>query len=125
MFVNHLFQKEDIFVQREPNEDIFSTVGLNVILMRTSLVALSIRNCNVFLLLIPSIVCSGAHSPSSFGSAKENVPEICNTVPAKFEQKGWSSLWSSRKIIYFPVAVVMNKRRRSLKNPVLKTNTVV
>jgi len=51
----------------------------------------------------------GSHSPSSFGSAKENVPEICNTVASKFIQRA-------------PLGI--NKRRRSLKNPVLKTNTV-
>jgi len=51
----------------------------------------------------------GSHSPSSFGSAKENVPEMCNTVASKFIQRA-------------PLGI--NKRRRSLKNPVLKTNTV-
>jgi len=51
----------------------------------------------------------GSHSPSSFGSAKENVPQIYNKVV---------SIKSSRK------AVSVQKRRRSLKNPVLKTNAV-
>jgi len=41
----------------------------------------------------------GALSPSSFGSAKENVPEIYNSAPSKFNQK-----------------------KRILKNPVLKTS---
>merc|ERR1712032_512444 len=50
----------------------------------------------------------GSQSPSSFGSSKENVPEICNnTTPL---QKGCPNI---------------SKRRRSNKNPVLKTNTVV
>merc|ERR1712192_188628 len=50
----------------------------------------------------------GSQSPSSFGSSKENVPEICiNTAPL---QKGCPNI---------------SKRRRSNKNPVLKTNTVV
>jgi len=50
----------------------------------------------------------GSQSPSSFGSSKENVPEICNNTLSL--QKGCPNI---------------SKRRRSNKNPVLKTNTVV
>jgi hypothetical protein len=50
----------------------------------------------------------GSQSPSSFGSSKENVPEICNNTASL--QKGCLNI---------------SKRRRSNKNPVLKTNTVV
>jgi len=50
----------------------------------------------------------GSQSPSSFGSSKENVPEICNNNASL--QKGCPNI---------------SKRRRSTKNPVLKTNTVV
>jgi hypothetical protein len=50
----------------------------------------------------------GSQSPSSFGSSKENVPEICNSTASL--QKGCPNI---------------SKRRRSNKNPVLKTNTVV
>merc|ERR1712192_6281 len=42
----------------------------------------------------------GALSPSSFGSTKENVPQIYNSVPSKFNQKSPSM-------------------KRKLKNPVL------
>jgi len=48
----------------------------------------------------------GALSPSSFGSTKENVPEIYNSVPSKFNQKSPSM-------------------KRKLKNPVLKTSVKV
>jgi len=48
----------------------------------------------------------GAVSPSSFGSTKENVPEIYNSVPNKFNQKNPSA-------------------KRRLKNPVLKTSVKV
>jgi len=48
----------------------------------------------------------GALSPSSFGSTKENVPEIYNSVPSKFNQKSPSL-------------------RRKLKNPVLKASVEV
>ena len=46
---------------------------------------LPISHC---LFLIADNPTSGAQSPSSFGSAKENVPEICNAVSAKFTPKG-------------------------------------
>merc|ERR1712013_397421 len=49
----------------------------------------------------------GAQSPSSFGSLKENVPLQCNNNAPLQKQKGGS------------------KRRRSTRDPVLKTNTVV
>jgi len=51
----------------------------------------------------------GALSPSSFGSTKENVPEIYNSAPSKFNQK---------------VSTGRNKRR-TLNNPVLKTSLEV
>jgi len=49
----------------------------------------------------------GSQSPSSFGSLKENVPLQCNNNAPLQKQKGGS------------------KRRRSTRDPVLKTNTVV
>jgi len=51
----------------------------------------------------------GAHSPSSFGSSKENVPEVSeiyNSVPSRFNQKSPSA-------------------KRRLKNPVLKASVKV
>jgi len=51
----------------------------------------------------------GVHSPSSFGSTKENVPEVAeiyNSVSSKFNQKSPSA-------------------KRRLKNPVLKTSVKV
>jgi len=48
----------------------------------------------------------GSLSPSSFGSSKENDPEICNSAPSKFSQKRQSKL-------------------KKLINPVLKTSVEV
>merc|ERR550519_1295641 len=48
----------------------------------------------------------GALSPSSFGSTKENVPEIYNSIPTKCSQKVSGG----------------GKKRKSLQNPVLKTS---
>merc|ERR1712106_70684 len=51
----------------------------------------------------------GAPSPSSFGSTKENVPEIYNSAPSKFNQKVSTG----------------RSKRRTLNNPVLKTSLEV
>ena len=64
----------------------------------------------------------GSSSPDSYGSSKENDPELCNSVSNVFKQtKGKLQTYFESILIKFNfVSAYSTRKKNSLKNPLLK-----